>query len=106
MRKNLIKAISDIGENDRMLVIAKRHESKIQNLVRAVCHKDLRLFNAEYLYRLFDQLRAFRIGIECELSRLRRNSLCHRGRGRIGRFIGIELDVLHIARLFTGRICL
>ena len=104
---NRIKPIADFGECRPSFAVAKRHEGEIQNIIRAVGKEDIFCFHTIKRRQLFLQHPACRVGVKVQpADLLGRNRRHHRRRGRIGRFIRIQLYILLILWLFAGCICL
>ena len=76
-----------------MLLVGKCHEGEIQHLVRAVGHDDVVGGNAEHLAHFFGQITAGRVGVELQATCLGGRGFQHAGRGRVGRLVGVELDI-------------
>ena len=104
IRKDGVEAIGNVREHGGVLFVAEGHEGEIQNLVAAVGEKNFVLSNAEQLTGRPHQLPALRVGIELEIFCCLRCQLHRKRGGREWGFVGIELDVAHLFRLFSRHI--
>ena len=92
VRKNLIKAVADVREHHSAL--AEGEEAEVEDVVRAVCEEDVPLPHAQVLRKQRRELAAGRVRVEVQrpgFSRTQR--LKHQRGGRVGRLVGVELDI-------------
>ena len=102
--KHRVEAVADFGKSRRVIFIAKRHERKVQYLVRAVRENDLGRLHTEKRAERLHKRRTVWVGIKLKLFR-RLFSRPDNGIARWKRrFVGVELDIFHVLRLFTGDI--
>ena len=99
-----IEAIGDIIEGKGMLRVPVGHHDEAEGLVRAVGQQHVFRLNPIYRRQPLAHGQAFRIGIQMAAARFGGGRLSHPGRGRIGGFVGVQLDILHILGLFPRNI--
>ena len=66
LREDRIESVRHVREHRRRVLIAKRHECKIQDLVRSVPHQNVARLHAELVRQFFRQDPNVRIGIQLQ----------------------------------------
>ena len=97
-----VEPVGHVGIQRAVIAVAKRHERKVQNVVRPVGDEDVFALYAVGRRERLAQL--FRRGVGIKLQafrRLRRRADRVLG-GREGGFVGVQFDILLILRLFSG----
>jgi hypothetical protein len=91
-----VEAVGDVGEEDRRVVLEQGHESVRQHLVRAVADEDLLRRHAMRAGDGRLEQVGVRVGVEAQACRIvaefRLDRRQHARRGRVGIFVGVELD--------------
>ncbi|MPN24845.1 hypothetical protein SDC9_172250 [bioreactor metagenome] len=103
--KHRVKTVADIREIGRGIPACKGHKRKVQHFVRPVA--DEHVLHREPIAR--GQCGAQRRGggVRVKAQQLGLPGVCcrqHRRGGRVGRLVGVQLDILHVLRLLTGYI--
>ena len=98
-----VAAVGDVRIGQRVFLVAEGTQREEQVLVAAVAGHDLIRLQPEVLCCRVQQLGTGRVGVEPQLFHLgTAHGLQHRRGGRIGAFVGVQLDVLLILRLLAG----
>ena len=97
-----VAAIGDVCIGQRVVLVAEGPQGEEQVLVAAVAGHDLLRLQLKVCRRCPQQLGTGRVGVEAELFHLGLAHRPHHGRrGEIRAFVGVQLDVLLVLRLFA-----
>ena len=103
--KHRVEAIGYIRKGHSPPVGGVGQKGKVQRLIRAVPHKDIGRLHAVLLRQSRLEDPGLRVGVEPQIgSLLGIEGGDHAGRGRIGGFIGVQLDILLVLGLLSGGI--
>ena len=97
-----VAAIGDVCIGQRVVLVAEGPQGEEKVLVTAVAGHDLIRLQAKVHRRRFQQVGAGGVGVETELFHLGLAHRPHHGRrGEIRAFVGVQLNVLLVLRLFA-----
>ncbi len=102
---NGIETVRNVGMQQRRRMTQQGHEGMGQHFVRAVADEDLLGLQPVMVCNRGLEPCSLRVWVQTQIARgLRRDSLQHLVAGRIGAFVGVELDQPIDARLFARHI--